>query len=464
MKSQAPEKLPFPLLIVFALGQFGWSLASFSVANLLTYFYMPPENNAGQGLFPALIPQGAVLGSLTLLGLLAFSSRLFDAFKDPFIAHLSDRSESKLGRRRFFLALGATPLALFSALVFATPDAGVSTANVVWLTLSLLAFYVSFSLYVTPFNALIAELGHTAEERLNISTWISVTWALGFALGNQIYGLQSFVAGRFALEQIEAFRWVVAGFAVLAWVLMLLPVLFIDERRYALFTPSSERILESLKATLGDRNFRLFLGSDLFYWLSLTFIQLGMSYYILVLLELEASMVSLLMLMLFALSFVFYAPVNVLAKKLGKKPLVLSGFVLLATVFLLASQLGRLPLERTHQAYLLSAIAAMPLAIFGILPNAIIADLAQEAADRTQSNRTAMYYGTRTLTMKLGISAANLIFPSLLLWGKGVGHDLGVRLTAWAAVVFGVVGLAFYLRVRDASGPRAQSRARNRRA
>jgi hypothetical protein len=77
MKSQAPEKLPFPLLIVFALGQFGWSLASFSVANLLTYFYMPPENNAGQGLFPALIPQGAVLGSLTLLGLLAFSSRLW---------------------------------------------------------------------------------------------------------------------------------------------------------------------------------------------------------------------------------------------------------------------------------------------------------------------------------------------------------------------------------------------------
>ncbi|MEO5666924.1 MAG: MFS transporter [Bdellovibrionota bacterium] len=449
MKSQEPEKLPFSLVIVFALGQFGWSLASFSVANLLTYFYMPPEDSAGHGIFPSFIPQGAILGSLTLLGLLAFSSRLFDAVKDPFIAHLSDRNESRLGRRRFFLMIGATPLALFSLLVFTPPDLAISTANSVWLVFTMLAFYISFSLYVTPFNALIAELGHTPEERLNISTWISVTWALGFALGNQVYGLQGWVASTWQLSSTEAFRAVVASFAGASWILMLMPVIFIDERRYASFATSSEKIIDSLKATLGDRNFRLFLGSDLFYWLSLTFIQLGMSYYILVLLQLPASKLSLLMLMLFALSFVFYAPVNMLAKKFGKKPLILTGFGLLAVVFALASQLGRLPFSPELQAYALAGLASLPLAIFGILPNAIIADLAQEAAERTQSNRTGMYYGTRTLTMKLGISAANLVFPSLLLAGKGVGHDAGIRLTAYAAVAFGFVGLLFYFRVRN---------------
>jgi GPH family glycoside/pentoside/hexuronide:cation symporter len=452
MKS-ASEKLPFSLVIMFALGQLGWSLASFSVANLLTYFYMPPENSAGEGLFPSYIPQGAIWGSLTLLGLLAFSSRLFDAIKDPLIAHLSDRSESRLGRRRFFLMIGSTPLALFSALVFMPPHSSVSGINIAWLIATMLAFYISFSLYVTPFNALIAELGHTAEERLNISTWISVTWALGFALGNQVYGFQDLVATHWNLSKVDAFRSVITAFALLAWVLMLCPVVFIDERRYASVTASTEKIFDSLRATLRDHNFRLFLASDLFYWLSLTFIQLGMSYYILVLLEMEAAKLSLLMLLLFALSFVFYAPVNFLAKKFGKKPLVLAGFVLLAVVFSIASQLGRLPLDRNLQAYLLASIAALPLAIFGILPNAIIADLAGDAAVRTKSNRTAMYYGTRTLTMKLGISAANLIFPSFLLAGKGVGHDSGIRLTAYAAVIFGVLGLGFYMRVKENSQP-----------
>jgi len=451
MKSDNLEKLPFSRVIFFALGQLGWSLASFAVANLLTYFYMPPEDASGQGLFPAFIPQGALWGSLTLLGLLAFSSRLFDAVKDPLIAHLSDRSQSRFGRRRLFLMIGATPLALFSLLVFTPPDTGISTLNVVWLIVAMFAFYVSFSLYVTPFNALIAELGHTAEERLNISTWISVTWALGFALGNQVYGFQDLVATHWNISKVEAFRAVIASFSVIAWILMMLPVVFIDERRYASFTPSSEKIIDSLKATLGDRNFRFFLGSDLFYWISLTFIQLGMSFYVLVLLELPASQLSFLMLLLFALSFVFYAPVNILAKKFGTKPLVLTGFALLAVVFALASQLGKIPLSRDVQAYALASIAAVPLAIFGILPNAIIADLAQEAHERTGSNRTAMYYGTRTLAMKLGISIANLIFPSFLLAGKGVGHDLGIRLTGYAAVVFGVIGLLFYVRVRSSS-------------
>ena len=60
---------PVRVLIVYALGQLGWSLASFSVANLLIYFYMPPET--GAPIFPTYIHQGAVLGVLTLIGILS---------------------------------------------------------------------------------------------------------------------------------------------------------------------------------------------------------------------------------------------------------------------------------------------------------------------------------------------------------------------------------------------------------
>jgi glycoside/pentoside/hexuronide:cation symporter, GPH family len=449
MKPSIPVKLPFFLIIIFALGQMGWSLASFSVANLLSYFYMPPEDSLGNSFFPYLIPQSALLGSLTILGIISFSSRLFDAVTDPPIAHMSDRSQSRLGRRKFFMLIGATPLALFSFLVFYPPFNSIHQLNVLWLSFTIFAFYIAFTLYVTPFNALIAELGHTSEERLNISTWISVTWALGFALGNQIYNLQSWAMDRYQWSATTAFQNVLMFFGLVSWVLMMLPIVFISEKKYALAHSTNENIYESLKATFRDKNFLNFLSSDLFYWMSLSFIQLGMSYYIIVLLEMPASQVSFLMLLLFVLSFVFYFPINFFARRWGKRSLMILAFILLCGVFVLASQLGVWDISKNIQAYSLAVLASLPIAIFGILPSAIIADMAQDASKLDANNRTAMYYGTRTLAMKLGISAANLIFPSLLLAGKGVGNDLGIRLSAYLAIVFSIIGLVFFSRIKQ---------------
>ena len=46
----------------------------------------------------------------------------------------------------------------------------------------ILAYYLSITAYCTPYNALIPELGHTQQERLNISTVISFTFIAGTAV------------------------------------------------------------------------------------------------------------------------------------------------------------------------------------------------------------------------------------------------------------------------------------------
>jgi len=48
------KRLPRNILICYALGQAGWSLASYNVGSLLAYFYAPPEN--GQPTFPVFLP------------------------------------------------------------------------------------------------------------------------------------------------------------------------------------------------------------------------------------------------------------------------------------------------------------------------------------------------------------------------------------------------------------------------
>ena len=89
----------FSVKIFYAAGQMGWSLGSFGVANLLIYYYFPSAAQEGKSPFPSYIYQGAILGVFTLTGLVAFSSRLIDAFLCPFVASWSDRRRQNTGRR-----------------------------------------------------------------------------------------------------------------------------------------------------------------------------------------------------------------------------------------------------------------------------------------------------------------------------------------------------------------------------
>ncbi len=197
--SRSIENLPFWKKIIYALGQFGWSLASFGVANLLVYFYSPPVREGSETpMFPVFIAAAAIIGVIGGI------SRLFDAVTDPLIAGFSDRSESKMGRRRKFLAIGVLPFALLSFLVFMPPAAGDSLINTVWVFVTIILFYFFMTMYVTPFFALMSELGHTPDERLQLSTMISITWALGFLAGNTVYVVQGAFEGMLSTVPVTA--------------------------------------------------------------------------------------------------------------------------------------------------------------------------------------------------------------------------------------------------------------------
>jgi Na+/melibiose symporter-like transporter len=60
-----------------------------------------------------------------------------------------------------------------------------------------------------------------------------------------------------------------------------------------------------------------------------------------------------------------------------------------------------------------------------------------------------MFYGFRNFTTKFGISIANLLFPSLLLFGRSTENHQGVILTAWMALIFCIIGFALFYFVKD---------------
>lgn len=438
----AVQKLSKFQLIIFSLGQMGWSLSLFCISSLLTYFYLPPVAADGNSLFATHIYQGAVVGVLTLIGVINFGSRIFDAITDPLLASWSDRSKASMGRRNSFLFFSSVPVAVLGSLCFLPPIATESHWNFISLLVCTLLYYFAITAYCTPYNALISEYGHTAKERLNMATTVSVTWALGFMLGNQVYLFQGLLQGMFPTWNAkECFQIVVIAFQLLAMVLMLLPSILIKESKHARSTVSEEKLLDSVKMTFANKNFRFFLGFDFCYWLSVSFIQLGISFYIISLLGQPAEWVSHHMTALFLLSFVFYYPVNVLSTKLGKMRVIKIAFVIFALCFTCISLLGLLPIAKMAQSVLIVVLSAIPMAVFGILPTALVADMADGDLQESGVSRAGMYFATRTFTMKLGISVANLLFPSLLLLGRGGASSLGIRLSAVLALIFCVMGL-----------------------
>ncbi|MBL7776034.1 MAG: MFS transporter, partial [Saprospiraceae bacterium] len=399
--AQAPVPPPIRVLVLYALGQLGWSLASFGVANLLIYFYMPPET--GAPFFPTYIHQGAVLGVLTLIGVLSAAGRVFDALIDPLVANWSDRSEAPAGKRRWFMLVGALPFVLSGFLVFYPLGVGESAANFMWLALCLAVYYFFFTFYVIPYTALIAELGHRPSDRMLISTLLSVTWALGFVLGNSAYALQSFFESG-GQTPAQAFQLAQAVLQGVALVFLLLPAFFLNEKRYARQAPGGLGLRQSLGAVLGNRNFRQFLASDLLYWLALSFIQLGVGFYTTLLLELDKSYAFTFSLTSFLASFVFYAPVNFLAKRTGKKRLMLVAFLLFALLFSAVAAIPLLPWPKLWLLYSLAIGAAIPLAVFGIVPNALIGDAVEWEERQSGRQLSGMFYGVRAFVMKVGIS------------------------------------------------------------
>ncbi len=433
--------LPLSKGIAYAIGQLGWSLVLGLVVNYLIYFYLPPE----EARLPELIPSYYLFGFISIIGLITMGGRLIDAVTDPWIATLSDRSTARRGRRISFMAAGGAPMVVLMFLLFAPPSNTPGALNVLWLAATLFLFYLFYTIYVTPYFALIAELGHTPRERLNLSTYISLTFFLGTALASQAPMLFPLFEGA-GMDRIGSIRATFALLGLFSLICLYVPVFTIDEKKYSTGVPSTVPMMESLRLTFRNRNFLPFALSDMIYFLALTILQTALIYYVTVLLRQQEQFYSLLFIVMAVVSFACYPAVNLIARRTGKKKMIVGAFIIFTIVFALTSLFGLpwVPLSLTAQGYLLAVLGALPLAAFGILPNAILADIAEHDALKTGSHREGIYYGARTFMQKLGQMIAMLVFTSLLVLGRDVGDDLGLRISGVVAAVFCLGGLYLF--------------------
>ncbi|MCB8998505.1 MAG: MFS transporter [Bacteroidales bacterium] len=440
-----PEEFKsYPKIFIYSIGMAGWSIMINIISVMIIYYYLPPLNSG----LPVLIPQISIMGVFTMFSLVLASGRVLDAITDPLIAWISDRSTFRMGRRRPYMLLSLVPTLLFCILLFVPLKEGLSKGNYYWLFFMQAGFYFSITLYSVPFNALMPELARTKDQKLLFSTALSLMFVLGIIISSQIPFLADILKEHMQSHPLQRYyQYSIAITAGIGFLFMMIPVIFINEKKYCVAQPAQSGFKYSILSILRNKNFVIFLIADASFFVTLALISSGIIYFVSVLLGLSSSLGSRFLGLMIILSLTMYPFVVRLTRKVGKKSLIVFSFFLFALLFFIISGFGKFPIKPEYQLYILVILAAFPVAVLGILPFSIVAEIAEEDGLKSGEQKEGMFYAARTFSDKLGQTLGVMGFAIFTIFGKDIGDDLGIRLSALlgmgVCILAGIIFLFF---------------------
>ena len=226
--------------------QLGWAMGSMGTGVMIGAL-------TGYGLYYMTNYLGIAAG---LAGSLIGLSKFYDMISDPVMGQISDRTQSKWGRRRPYLLVGMIACPLTLLLLFHLPvfESGSLTITVLFLVLVLYA--TAFTSFNVPYFAMPAEMTSNYHERTVI-----MSQRVFFSTMSVV---SVSVLGPFV---IEAFGGGVAGYKGMSWVLAFLVFIgmgttFLLTKNVA-FTLRSERsdyrVRNQVKLILNNKPFCTFI-------------------------------------------------------------------------------------------------------------------------------------------------------------------------------------------------------------
>jgi Na+/melibiose symporter-like transporter len=153
-------------------------------------------------LYQARFYTDTVLLKPEVVGFMFLVVRLADAFFDPIIGALADRTQTRWGKFRPWILMTALPFGLVFWLVYVTPDFG-PTGKVVYAFVTYILVMIAYSANNTPYSALMGVMSPDSSERTNIARYRFVAALIG-----------QFIIQSLALPLVEKFG---AGNSAKGW-------------------------------------------------------------------------------------------------------------------------------------------------------------------------------------------------------------------------------------------------------
>lgn len=452
------KKLTIGQQLTYGTPSFAINLSGVLFGGWLTYFYLPPADQASAG--------RVALVAAAAFAVAQFAGRIVDAVADPLVGYWSDRSQARLGRRLPFLLYGAPVLALsFGAMWFPPFEPG-SLLNSAYLVFTLCFYWFAFTLVVAPYFALLPEIARTSKQRVALSGYMAGFTVLGLAIGAVAVGTlqEKFpngitVAGLNIPTGIQLM-------AIISSVLLLLlfwvPLVNIRETPYSQEKAVPKGLFKGIKVAFKNPAFLTYLAMASLVQMGLTIIVATLPYLATQVLESPPGVAGLIEAGkgeswagymqggVVLLSALLIPVVYILVPRLGKKRLfVIAGIMM--TVLLLAAPLVGLFPDPAVPALVIFGLLAFPLSASLVLPNAIYGDVVDYDAERSGIRREGTYTGATALVSKAAIGLSQASVVGLLALGNTRGNSLGIVLCFPLGAILVALGTTIFTRhpIRD---------------
>lgn len=124
-----------------------------------------------------------VLGiSATFIGVLFMAARIFDAFNDPFMGIVVEKTNTKMGKFRPWILIGTITNAVILVLMYAVPKAVEGNGLLVYVSVAYILWGVTYTVMDIPFWSMIPAITQTGKDRENLSVIGRSCASVGFAV------------------------------------------------------------------------------------------------------------------------------------------------------------------------------------------------------------------------------------------------------------------------------------------
>jgi GPH family glycoside/pentoside/hexuronide:cation symporter len=122
---------------------------------------------------------------MVTIGYVVYS--IWDAFDDPMLGVLSDRTKSKWGRRRPWIYIATIPLCILMVTLW-TPPTSSNGITLFYLIIMLIIFDLFFTMYTVNFNSLWPEMFLTVKDRSSVGVWRNIFTIIGLIIAFLVPG------------------------------------------------------------------------------------------------------------------------------------------------------------------------------------------------------------------------------------------------------------------------------------
>ena len=237
------DRLPFKEKVGYSLGDAASNLFFQTFIVFLPIFYTDVF-----GLAPA------AMGTMFLV------TRIWDAVNDPIMGTIADRTNSRWGKFRPYIAGLAIPFAIGGVLTFTIPDFG-DTGNLIYAYITYTVLMMLYTAVNVPYSALMGVITPNSLERTKVSTYRFVAAFVGqFIVGAATLSLVQYFGGG---NVRSGWQLTMGSYGILAAILLFITFYTTKER---VMPPKEQKsdLKKDLKDLVKNKPWLLIAGATLF--------------------------------------------------------------------------------------------------------------------------------------------------------------------------------------------------------